>query len=64
MTEFCFDSIKTKKKMKTCRRKKLMWKEKIEREIEHMRGELQSPIILQMSSKENLYNFEKEIKNK
>ena len=41
-----------------------MWKEKIEREIEHMRGELQSPIILQMSSKENLYNFEKEIKNK
>ena len=40
MTEFCFDSIKTKKKMKTCRRKKLMWKEKIEREIDHMRGEL------------------------
>ena len=26
--------------MKTCRRKKLMWKEKIEREIDHMRGEL------------------------
>ena len=41
-----------------------MWKEKIEREIERMRGELQSPIIQQMSSKENLYNFEKEIKNK
>ena len=38
MTEFCFDSIKTKKKIKTCKRKKLMWKEKIE--IDHMRGEL------------------------
>ena len=33
MTELCFDSIKTKKKIKTCRRKKPMWKEKIEREI-------------------------------
>ena len=40
MTELCFDSIKTKRKKKTCRRKKPMWKEKIKREIEHVRGEL------------------------
>ena len=64
MTELRSESMKTKKKKNLYRRKKPMWKEKIEREIEHMRGELQSPIILQMSSKENLYNFEKEIKNK
>lgn len=64
MRELCSESVKTKKKKNLYRRKKPMLKEKIEREIEHMRGELQSPIIQQMSSKENLYNFEKEIKNK
>lgn len=64
MTELRSESMKTKKKKNLYRRKKPMWKEKIEREIERMRGELQSPIIQQMSSKENLYNFEKEIKNK
>ena len=64
MTELRSESMKTKKKKNLYRRKKPMWKEKIEREIECMRGELQSPIIQQMSSKENLYNFEKEIKNK
>lgn len=64
MAELRSESMKTKKKKNLYRRKKPMWKEKIEREIERMRGELQSPIIQQMSSKENLYNFEKEIKNK
>ena len=64
MTELRSESMKTKKKKNLYRWKKPMWKEKIEREIERMRGELQSPIIQQMSSKENLYNFEKEIKNK
>ena len=64
MTELRSESMKTKKNKNLYRRKKPMWKENIEREIERMRGELQSPIIQQMSSKENLYNFEKEIKNK
>ena len=32
--------MKTKKKKNPHRQKKPMWKEKIEREIEHMRGEL------------------------
>lgn len=64
MAELRSESMKTKKKKNLYRRKKPMWKEKIEREIERMRGKLQSPIIQQMSSKENLYNFEKEIKNK
>ena len=39
MTELCSDSMKTKKKKYPQRRKKPIWKEKIEREIEHMRGE-------------------------
>ena len=38
MTEICFDSMKTEKN-NPHGRKKPMWKEKIEREIEHMRRE-------------------------
>ena len=38
MTELCSDSMKTKKKKKPHRRKKPTWMRKIEREIEHMRG--------------------------
>ena len=39
MTDLCSNSMKSKKK-KPHQRKKPMWKEKIEREIEHMQGEL------------------------
>ena len=46
MAELCSDSMKTKKKKKPHRRKKPMWKEKIEREIEYMR-ELSTLIELQ-----------------
>ena len=36
----CSDSMKTKKKKKPHTRKKTMCKEKIDRQTEHMRGEL------------------------
>ena len=39
MTELCSDSIEIKKKILQ-RRTKPMWKERTEREIKHMRGEL------------------------
>ena len=39
MTVLCADCMKTKKNKNPYRRKKPMWKEKIEREIEHMQGE-------------------------
>ena len=37
MTKLCCDNMKTTKKKKPHKRKKPMWKEKIEKEIEHMR---------------------------
>ena len=40
MTELCSDSMKTKKNKNPHRRKKPMWKEKIERETEHIGREL------------------------
>ena len=47
MTKLCSDTTKTKKKKNPHRRKKPMWKEKTEKEIEHMRGELSISTKLQ-----------------